>query len=771
MKIRKILKSGLALLLAISLLPGLTLNTLAIEENQSAEQQVDEIQADELQVDEITGDEQQVDSIQADELRIKEIQADLDKLSPEDAIIENQLIVVTKDSASLEEAVDISEEDIIIDTLETEEETIATVETTDDLAAKMAEYEADPNVEYVQPNFIYTLQDEVTALASVNDSFVSRQWYLDPGTYISDAWDYAKTQKTVKVAVIDSGVQANHPDLKANISPESYDFVAGTMTMSDSNGHGTHVAGIIAAVANNGVGIAGVSYNAELLCYRVTQKINGEEAADTSTVIRAYAEAVSDGAQVINISLGKYGSDWVMDTVLQSAIITAHNSGIVTVCAAGNGATSQACYPSDYEQCISVVATDEKYVRANFSDYNQYKDIAAPGVNILSTYTENGYAFSSGTSMASPVVAGVICLMLAAKPSLTVNQIKDILYSTATDLGADGRDNYYGYGMVNAKKAVIKAAGVNENIDTGTSAGVNYQTHIQNIGWQMTKMNGDTGGTTGQSYRLEAIKMSLSNTSLSGSIEYKTHIQSIGWQDWKKDEAASGSTGSSRRLEAIRIRLTDEMAKNYDVYYRVHAQSFGWMGWAKNGAPAGTAGYSYRLEAIQVKLVKKGGAAPGSTSNSYNQKTFVQYQTHVQSIGWQGLKYDGATSGTTAQSKRLEGIKINLVSPAYTGNIEYQTHIQNIGWQGWQKNGALSGTTGQSKRLEAIRLRLTGEMAENYDIYYRVHAQSFGWMGWAKNGNAAGTAGYAYRLESIQIRLVVKGGAAPGSTSNAFNSR
>ena len=254
------------------------------------------------------------------------------------------------------------------------------------------------------------------------------------------------------------------------------------------------------------------------------------------------------------------------------------------------------------------------------------------------------------------------------------------------------------------------------------------------------------------------------------SVNYSTHVQDIGWQGYVKDGSTAGTTGQSKRLEAIRIKLTDELAENYDIYYRVHAQEFGWLGWAKNGESAGTAGYSYRLEAIEVKLVEKGGKAPGSTQDAYRQR-YVSYQTHVQDIGWQGIKYDGDVAGTSGQSKRLEAINISLSNPLYSGSIEYQTHVQDIGWQGWKANGQMAGTSGQSKRLEAIRIKLTGEMAKQYDIYYRVHSQEFGWLGWAKNGESAGTEGYSYRLEAIQIQLVKKGSSAPGSTSNCFYKR
>ena len=317
----------------------------------------------------------------------------------------------------------------------------------------------------------------------------------------------------------------------------------------------------------------------------------------------------------------------------------------------------------------------------------------------------------------------------------------------------------------NGKSATCKVTVVRQ------TPSVNYSTHVQDIGWQGYVKGGSTAGTTGQSKRLEAIRIKLSNnTSYKGTIQYQTHIQDIGWQGWKMNDEMSGTSGQSKRLEAIRIKLTDELAENYDIYYRVHAQSFGWLGWAKNGESAGTAGYSYRLEAIEVKLVEKDGKAPGSTQDAYRQR-YVSYQTHVQDIGWQGIKYDGEEAGTSGQSKRLEAINISLSNPLYSGSIEYQTHVQDIGWQGWKANGQMAGTSGQSKRLEAIRIKLTGEMAKQYDIYYRVHSQEFGWLGWAKNGESAGTEGYSYRLEAIQIQLVKKGGSAPGSTSNCFYKR
>lgn len=313
---------------------------------------------------------------------------------------------------------------------------------------------------------------------------------------------------------------------------------------------------------------------------------------------------------------------------------------------------------------------------------------------------------------------------------------------------------------------IVAALGLTKGA-VNSNPSVVYQTHVQTFGWQGWKKDGEMSGTSGQSKRLEGINIKLEN--LNGNVEYQTHVQSIGWQGWKSNGAMAGTSGQSKRLEAIKIKLSGEAANQYDIYYRVHAQSYGWLDWAKNGEAAGSEGYSKRLEGIEIRLVKKGEAAPGSTSRPFVSK-MIKYQTHVQNIGWQSEKADGEMSGTSGQYLRLEGIKIHL-GGSIDGGIAYATHVQTYGWQSYVSDGQLSGTSGQSKRLEAIRMNLTGNAANQYDVYYRVHAQHFGWLGWAKNGQSAGTAGYSYRLEAIQIVLVPKGGSAPGSTTNHYYNK
>ena len=301
-------------------------------------------------------------------------------------------------------------------------------------------------------------------------------------------------------------------------------------------------------------------------------------------------------------------------------------------------------------------------------------------------------------------------------------------------------------------------------MNSKAAAGISIygKAHVQTYGdtnGKIVKENGiDTLvlGTRGQAKRVESMTINLqNNTGYTGTIQYRVHRQTYGWTDWTTSGQPAGTTGQGKRLEAMQIRLTGELANHYDVRYRVHIQTYGDnQGWVYNGALAGTTGEAKRLEEVKIQIIPK---------NTASETPSINYRVHRQTYGWETIwAKDGAVSGTTGQGKRLEGISIDIKGTSYSGSVEYQTHVQSYGWMNWVADGAMSGTSGQAKRLEAIRIRLTGELANHYDIYYRVHAQSFGWMGWAKNGEAAGTARYAKRLEAIQIVLCRKG-TAPGA--------
>ena len=299
---------------------------------------------------------------------------------------------------------------------------------------------------------------------------------------------------------------------------------------------------------------------------------------------------------------------------------------------------------------------------------------------------------------------------------------------------------------------------------------------IQSYGWQSAVSTSLTEpitlGTTGQGKRLEAITLSIPGAESQGGVEYQVHTQTYGWMGWQSDGAMAGTEGQAKRLEAVQMKLTGTLADQYDIYYRAHVQTYGWLGWAKNGESAGSEGLAKRVESIQVVLMPKGSAPDDydATQASFYE-AMISGSAQIQSYGWQSAVSTSLTEpitlGTTGQGKRLEAITLSIPGAESQGGVEYQVHTQTYGWMGWQSDGAMAGTEGQAKRLEAVQMKLTGTLADQYDIYYRAHVSKIGWLGWAKNGESAGTVACGATVEAIQVALVVKGDPAPGDTNLA----
>ena len=299
---------------------------------------------------------------------------------------------------------------------------------------------------------------------------------------------------------------------------------------------------------------------------------------------------------------------------------------------------------------------------------------------------------------------------------------------------------------------------------------LSYRSHVQNIGWMGDVSGGGISGTTGRGLRMEAFSINLTNQDPAivghNFIEYRARVRGVGWQNFVGNGQVAGTTGRSLPIEAIQIRLRGVMAERFDVQYQVHVANLGWLSWVRNGAIAGT-NSTAEVQAIRIQLVPRGESGPAGVHVPIPN---VNYSTHVQNLGWQTTVRNGAMAGTSGRSLRLEGIRIDVSDTELSGGIEYRTHVQNVGWQGFVSNGAVSGTTGRSLRLEAIEIRLTGQLANTFDVYYRVHVQNLGWLDWARNGQSAGSAGRALRLEAIEIRLVLRGSNnnRPQNTSRPF---
>jgi thermitase len=339
-----------------------------------------------------------------------------------------------------------------------------------DPAAVAARLNRSAHVQYAEPNYILRTQ------AVPNDPRFGELYGLhnsgqtggtsDADVDAPEGWDAAglgafPATGGVRVGIVDTGIDQAHPDLSGQTvaCAESLGtpVTPGQITpgrCADDNDHGTHVAGTIAANANNAIGVAGVAFNSDLVVCRALMGPLGT--GMTSDVANCINWTHSQGAKVISMSLGGGNS-----TTLRNAVLNAWKNGAangsVLVAAAGNDGNSTVNYPAGYAEVVSVAATDNRDQRASFSNANADVEVAAPGVSILSTVRGGGYATFSGTSMATPHASAVTAVMWQLFPADTAQGIRNRLDAAVNDLGAAGRDSSYGFGRVN----LCRAAGGN----------------------------------------------------------------------------------------------------------------------------------------------------------------------------------------------------------------------------------------------------------------------------------------------------------------------
>ena len=331
----------------------------------------------------------------------------------------------------------------------------------EDIASQL---EKRPDVEFAEPNYIYRM------FAIPDDPDFTTQWAHRYIIGSPAAWDVSIGSSDIVIAVIDSGIDASHPDLSGKIVT-GYDFVRGDGIPNDENGHGTHVAGIAAAATDNYTGIAGMDWNARIMPVKV---LNYYGSGAASVVSEGITWAYEHGALVINLSLGgEYGS-----VTLQNAINAAHAAGCLVVAAMGNDRSANPTqYPAAYENVFAVAATTRTDTYAYYSQYGDHCDIAAPGGQMSyigdpfgiystlptyeGTYFTGGefslftdYDYLQGTSMATPFVSGLAALIWTVKPAWTPDQVQSIIEDTAVDLGSVDWDEDYGHGRIDAAAAL-----------------------------------------------------------------------------------------------------------------------------------------------------------------------------------------------------------------------------------------------------------------------------------------------------------------------------
>ncbi len=347
----------------------------------------------------------------------------------------------------------------------------------------LAALQGHPAIEFAQVNTVFRLHQ------LPDDPRISEQWLIRK-IQLDRAWQKTTGDPSVLIAIIDTGIDYNHEDLAANLwinwgedangdgridpsdingidddhngfvddffgwdftdaphFPDDGDYQERDNDPMDDNGHGTSVAGIVAAVGNNGIGIAGVAPGCHLMNLRAGTRQGLLEEDDVASAI---IYAADNGARIINMSFGDVATSQMLRDVCQFA----YQSGVVLIASAGNSQSAAVHYPSGFLDTISVGATTEEDYLAGFSNYGATIDLVAPGVSLLTTARGNDYRTFSGTSAAAPVVSGVAGLMLSLRSNLTNQDVRNILVSSADDLGEKGWDQYYAAGRLNAARAL-----------------------------------------------------------------------------------------------------------------------------------------------------------------------------------------------------------------------------------------------------------------------------------------------------------------------------
>lgn len=270
-------------------------------------------------------------------------------------------------------------------------------------------------------------------------------------THAIEGWDYTRGDSSIIVAVLDSGINLNHPEFTGRIL-SGYDFINNDADPSDDHGHGSHTSGIIGAGIDNGQGMVGICPQCSLLPVKV---LNYNNAGTWSSVAQGILFATDHGARVINLSLGAT----VSSKTLEAAVSYAVEHDVLIVAAAGNMGADRKFYPAALDGVLAVSATDANDQRWVLSNMGDYIDLAAPGQAVYSTYYDlqnyyNGYNYMSGTSMAAPHVAGLAGLLLSQKPTRTAVDLYNIMTKTADHLTAATHDVYFGYGRINVARAL-----------------------------------------------------------------------------------------------------------------------------------------------------------------------------------------------------------------------------------------------------------------------------------------------------------------------------
>lgn len=461
-----------------------------------------------------------------------------------------------------------------------------------------------PDVESAEPNY------RVRPTASVNDEAYSLQWHY-PLISVPGAWETTTGDPGVIVAVVDTGVLSGHPDLAGQLV-SGYDFIRDAGEAADGDGidpnpeevigggdpaavnfHGTHVTGTIAARGNNGIGVTGVAYGARVMPLRALAS-SGGTGYDVNQAVRYAAGLENDSgtfpdapAQVINLSLGGGG----FSASTQRLYDEINELGIIVVAAAGNESSTSPSYPASYDNVISVSAVNTQQQITNYSNTGGGIDLAAPGGDgsqdfngdgypdgVLSTGGSDGvfaYTFLSGTSMAAPHVAGVMALMKSVNPDLNANDVNRLLEQgdLSDDIGSAGRDNLYGHGIINARKA-IEAALAEAGSSSGSEPRLGASSSALNFSSARTRLEvvlRNSGGGDLQNVQLRSndswINVSAVSVDTQGLGRYAIEVDREGLQAGVYEGSLTASSNANELSVRVLLSVTDASDAELGIVY------------------------------------------------------------------------------------------------------------------------------------------------------------------------------------------------------------
>ena len=437
---------------------SMTDEDVAAADDEAATEEQEAAEADEATVEETAGEDNTVNTEAIGEME-NALTVDLDSIDESDYdgfIYKLEDDVTKKEVKEMENAIDDLDEKEGQEVEEVVEKELYAADSIETIA-EVAQPEL---IEYIEPNYI------VRAMGTNDPYYSNYGWYLDmiDAPYI---WDEELFGDDVTVAVLDSGVNTNHKDLKGdNKFTKPYNFVDDSQDVTDNAGHGTAVAGVIAASYNNGSGLTGIMPNTIIMPVKVvdkkwnSSKNKWETVGSIASICSGIDYAVSNKADVINMSLGSDYKSISLETKCQSAA----EEGVILVAASGNEAQSSGRYtgvinpieyPASYDTVISVGSIERDGTYSDFSNYNKYVTVSAPGSGILVPWYDGDYMLLTGTSLSVPQVSAMAAMVKQMDSSINYESFNSIIAGSSVDKGTAGYDVYYGYGLMNMKNAYL----------------------------------------------------------------------------------------------------------------------------------------------------------------------------------------------------------------------------------------------------------------------------------------------------------------------------